>query len=299
MDPTTKLSVRPGWLTCLTLLLPLAGCELPSGTTGMRAAADGNEDVWAIRCLAIGGANRFKLADSYANALRGVADLKPDLVQVFHEEGRSAVYYGRYRRSYDARSDTESFHPSHQRDLDLIRHLSMNVPDPAAGGRTVWPFQLATVETLPVGRGSHPDWLLSNASGYYSLQVAVFYNTEGMRRRKFAAEEYCKLLRGQGEKAYYHHGQVNSSVCIDAFPEEAIQTFQDQNPLTGLIHVTAKIVDERMLALQRRFPRNLHNGSTFYDISRDPRTGKKVRDPHTSFAVEIPRPERGTDSFGG
>jgi hypothetical protein len=86
---------------------------------------------------------------------------------------------------------------------------------------------------------------------------------------------------------------VNSSVCIGAFPEEAIQTFQRQDELTGIIQATAKIVDERMLELQRRFPHNLHNGSVFYEIVRDPQTGRKYRDPHTSFAVEIPGAEQG------
>jgi hypothetical protein len=296
MKAAPGLTVRLLWLAGL---VALAGCELPGGTAQMRPRADdANGDVWAIRCLSLKGPTRFKMAENYGNALRKVAGLKPDLVQVFHEAEQSTVYYGRYRRTYNAQSNTESFQPDNLRDLDLIRHLSMNVQDAAVGTRTVWPFQLATVETLPVGSGSHPEWLLSNAPGYYSLQVAVFYNTEGMRRREFAAEEYCKLLREQGEEAYYDHGAVNSSVCIGAFPKEAIQTFQDQDPYTGIIHVTSKIVDERMLALQRRFPHNLHNGRTFYEVTRDPRTGKKRRDAHTSFAVEIPHGKSETDSFG-
>ncbi len=283
-----------------------AGCETPAGSPSKSKHSSGTtnlnssgEDIWAIRCLTLRGSNRFKLSDSYAGALKKVSGLKPKLVQVFHEEGETVVYYGRYKQRYDAKTGTESFRPDHLRDLDLIRHLSMSVHDPAAGTRMVWPFQLATMGTLPVGRGSHPDWLLTNAPGYYSLQVGVFYNSEHMRRRKYAAEEYCKLLREQGWEAYYHHGPVNSSVCIGAFPEEAIQTFQKQNPLTGIIHVTAKIVDERMLALQTKYAFNLHNGSKFYQISRDLKTGKKMRDPHTSFAVEIPRRDRKTNSLGG
>jgi hypothetical protein len=92
---------------------------------------------------------------------------------------------------------------------------------------------------------------------------------------------------------------VNSSVCIGAFPKEAIRTFEKVDPLTGILHVTSKIVDERMLELQRRYPHNLHNGSTFYEIVRDPATGKTYRDPHTSFAVEIPHAEPGAGAFGG
>jgi hypothetical protein len=256
-----------------------------------------DEEVWAIRCRTLSGANRFQLARNYAEALKKVDGIKPDLVQVFHEADESTVYYGRYRRVYNAKSGAESFQPDHLADLELIRHLSTNVPEPVLGSRVVWPFRNATMDTLPMGRGQHPEWHLSNAPGYYSLQVAVFYNTEGMRRRKYAAEEYCKLLREQGEEAYYHHGPVNSSVCIGAFPKEAIQTSQRQDALTGIIRVTSKIVDENMLALQKRFPHNLHNGSTFYEIIRDPKTGKEYRDPHTSFAVEIPRAEQGAAPF--
>jgi hypothetical protein len=298
MMPIIKRTVRPTALLCLLVLMALAaGCVPSRGAIAMDSARD-DEDTWAIRCRTMQGSQRFQLAEDYARALKRVDGLKPALVQVFHEDDESTVYYGRYQRRYDADNAEESFRPDHLRDLDLIRHLSVNVADPVLGSRIVWPFRNATMETLPTGRGHHPEWHLSNAPGYYSLQVAVFYNTEGMRRRKYAAEEYCKLLREQGEQAYYDHGPVNSSVCIGVFPEEAIQTFQEQDPLTGIIRVTSKMVDQRLIALQQRFPFNLHNGSKFYEIIRDPRTGEKIRDPHTSFAVEIPRDEETTGLFG-
>jgi len=277
------------------LVSAVPGCNGPGLRTSGPTSAD--EDIWAIRCRTLHGADRVRLAESYAEALRQVAGLKRDLVQVFHEADESAVYYGRYRRRYDARSGAESFEPSHLRDLELIRQLSTTTPDPVAGTRIVWPFRNATMETLPTGLGRHPDWHLLRAPGCYSLQVAVFYNTEGMRQRKFAAEEYCRLLREQGEEAYYHHGAVNSIVCIGAFPAEAIQTYETPDPYTGIIRVTAKIVDQRMLELQKRFPYNLHNGHRFYETRRDPQTGQTVRDPHASFAVYVPRPGDQTDSL--
>jgi hypothetical protein len=299
MNPTSNPAARLNWLACLAILVPLLpGCETLGGANTVGATVTDDEDTWAIRCLSLEGPNRFKLARSYADALKKVTGLKPGLVHVFHEADRSDVYYGRYRRQYDPRTDTESFRPDHLRDLDLIRQLSMNIPDATAGTRTVWPFRLATMGTLPTGRGANPQWLLTNAPGYYSLQVGVFYNTGEMRRRKYAAEEYCRLLREQGEEAYYHHGLVNSSVCIGSFPEEAIQTFQTQDRLTGIIEVTAKIVDERLLALQKKYPYNLHNLHKFYDVVVDPATGRKIRDPHGSFAVEIPRGQPDGSPFG-
>ena len=295
----TSRSIGMGRLAGFAWLLVLAGgCGPSSGEISPRPADAPEEDVWAIRCVTLNGSNRFQMADNYANALKHVDGIAPKLVQVFHESTESAVYYGRYRRVYDAGSDTESFRPDNLRDLGLIRQLSMNVSDAVLGSRVIWPFQLATMDTLPGGRGTHPEWELSKAPGFYSLQVAVFYNTEGMRRRRFAAEEYCRLLREEkGAEAYYNHGHVNSIVCIGAFPKEAIRTFQKTDPLTGILRVTSKIVDERMLALQREYPHNLHNGRIFYEVLRDPRTGKQVRDPHTSFAVEIPRAPAGAAPF--
>jgi hypothetical protein len=295
---TAERATRSSWLLAPAFLVWAAlGCDMQTGTAGFRPSASEDEDVWAIRCIALRGPKRFQMAKDYADALKAVDGVKADLVQVFQEGDQSAVYYGRYRRVYKAETAGESFRPDHLKDLELIRSLSLRTQDPTVGERMVWPFRLATMATLPTRRSAHPEWELSNAKGYYSLQVAVFYNTEDMRRRKYAAEEYCRLLREEGEEAYYDHGPVNSSVCMGAFPEEAIKTFQQRDPLTGIIRVTSKIVDERMLELQRKYPFNLHNGSKFYEVVRDPKTGKEYRDPHTSFAVEIPRPERGTSPF--
>ena len=257
------------------------------------------EDVWAIRCVTLTGPQRFKLADGYAGLLRKVPELKSKLVQVFHEGEETNVYYGEYRRKYSQRTDKETFKPDPLNDMALIRVLSMEVTEANGVRRPVWPFRLATLATLPTGGGLHPEWQLANAPGYYSLQVGVFYNSGEMRSRKFAAEEYCRVLREQGEEAYYHHGEVNSSVCIGAFPEAAIETVQRQDPYTGIIKVTARIVDERMLALQRKYPHNLHNGATFYEVLHDPQDGHKIRVAHTSFAVEIPKKSTAIGGLGG
>lgn len=303
MTPNSERSNCPPSFWCLllfVLLLPAPGCAAAGGSPPPPppAVAPGeDEDTWAIRCLTLRGTDRFEVAKRYTEALQNVKGLKADLVQAIHEENESSIYYGRYRRRYNARTDTESFRPDHLRDLDLIRHLSLTIQDPAVGPRPIWPFQMATMDTLPAGRATHPEWLLTKASGYYSLQVAVFYNTEEMRRRKYAAEEYCKLLRSEGREAYYHHGPVNSSVCVGTFPKDAIQTSQSQDPYTGIIRVQVRMVDQELLALQKEFPHNLHNGRTFYEVTRDPKTGQKIRDPHTSFAVEIPRAGKTGNAF--
>jgi len=251
-----------------------------------------DEDVWAVRCLTLRGPNRFKQAEECADLLRKVRGLKAKLVRVIHTEQDSRVYYGRYRKVYNKRTGKDRYKPDPRKDLALIRQLSMDMRTPTGAVRPYWPFRYATVETLPIGKSRHPEWQLCNAPGYYSLQVAVFYDSGEMRRRRFAAEEYCKLLRDKGEEAYFDHGEINSSVCIGAFPKTAIETYQYRDPLTGVIRVKSRIVDKRMLELQKKYPHNLQNGRVMYQVSIDPKTGRKIRTPDSSFPVIIPHEKK-------
>jgi hypothetical protein len=277
------------------------GCQSPgsgpSWWTG-GSAGDEGEEIWAIRCVTFEGSNRFQQADNCADHLRHVSGLRADRVQVMHEPEVSTVYYGRYRQQYDPHSQRETFEPDPHNDLELIRSLAMRVDPRVYGQSEIWPFRLATVEALPVKSGVPDEWRLENAPGVYSLQVAVFYNTEGMRRRRYAAEEYCRVLRGEGRQAYVHHGSAKSSVCIGSFGEDAIQSVQRADPLTGRVTVRQRIVDPQMLELQKDYPHNLHNGYTAYQVVRDPRSGQEKREPHYSFPVRIPR-DGPTARFGG
>ena len=281
-----RRGVPTGVAITLIALLPFAA---PT------ARAGDEEDTWAIRCVTVDGADRVTRAENAAEHLRHVRGLKEKLVRVLHDREASVVYYGEYELHYSAFRKEENYKPDPEKDLKLIRSLSMEVNDPAIGRRTIWPFSLATLETLPIKSDVPPEWQLINARGTYSLQVAVFYNTDGMRQRKTAAEQYCKMLRDQGEEAYFDHGAVHSSVTIGAFPEQALQTFERPDPMTGRVQVVRKIVDEKMLALQKKYPHNMHNGRTFFEIVHDKKTGKSDRVPHTSFPVLIPTRN---DGFG-
>lgn len=287
-------------LSIVLLGMLLAGCAnqngslySSSGDSGGFGGSGGDEpeDLWAVRCIAFNGPDQARRAENAARQLKAVRGLRADRVQVRAVTGQTVVFYGRYVRAFEEGTGKEKFEPDPQPDLTLIRDLSMPVKDSLTGReQIIWPFRLAALGPLPAKPSSHPEWQLVNAPGYWSLQVGVFYNTETMQQRRFAAEEYCRLLREEGEEAWFDHGPVNSSVCIGSFPREAIQSFTRKHPLTGVSEVSARIVDEKMLAVAKRFPHNTHNGSIFYEITADPATGGKKRDPHPSFAVRIPKP---------
>ena len=139
----------------------------------------------------------------------------------------------------------------------------------------------------------------SPARGAWSLHVAVFYNTKDMKQRKKAAVEYCKLLRQQGEEAYYHHGPVNSSVCIGAFPERALRNVKVEDPYSGVMNVKTKIVDERLLKLKEKYPVSLENGHKINQIQRGSDGKVEKRVALESFVVEIPKPGAALGGGGG
>lgn len=268
---------------CLWCIVCLCACQA-SGRG--RGAPPADEEVWAIRCITLRTPDQLQRANSYADALKKVAGLKPKLVQVISDDDGTAVFYGRYRREYRKDSTEERFTPNHLPDLETIRGLRFQ-------GADVWPFTLASMDLLPTYRSPHPEWNLAKADGYWSLHVAVFYNTDTLRTRRTAAEEYCALLRQQGEEAYYHHGTVNSSVYVGTYPEGAIVEMRREEPLRGTVNTSFKIVDPRMTEAQKRFPVSLHNGYTVYEVIRDPATGEvKQRVPAPSFPVMMPKAER-------
>lgn len=275
--------LRSCWLIGLSaLLLPTAACV--NGQLDARPTAEG---IWAIRCAAFQGNDRHRRADQCKQALQSVPDLQPKSVQALNIDREAVVYYGQYRREYDSRTAQTRFKPDPMPAMDLIRSLSMTVD-----GRLAFPFIYATMEELPTSRPGIAGWDLAQADGYWSVQVAVFFNDGVITNRRYLAEEYCRELRSEGAQAYYHHGPVHSSVCVGLFPERAVQTVRQTDPLTGVLQVTNRIVDERLLELQRKFPYSLQNGRRINDIVRDPQTGEiQQRIPLASFVVQVPRAE--------
>jgi len=124
----------------------------------------------------------------------------------------------------------------------------------------------------------------------WNMAYNISVTTHTPEERWMWVQDGIKLLRDQGEEAYIHHGPVHSSVCIGAFPKAALRTFQQADAMTGRVQVVQRIVDPKMLAVQKRYPHNLHNGAKMYQVVRKA-GGQKGRELHLSFAVEVPKPD--------
>jgi hypothetical protein len=140
----------------------------------------------------------------------------------------------------------------------------------------------------------------NNAEGYWSLHVAVFYNTKDFHNRRWAAEEYCRYLREQGVEAYYHHAAAQSSVYVGVYPENAVVEVRREKPMAGRVELVNVIQDPDLQKAQKDFPISLHNGHKRYDITRVQDEGKLVRKrtPTPSFPVRTPRGQRQYEQFG-
>ncbi len=250
---------------------------------GLFGGSEKDDEIWAVRCITYQGADQFQRAERVAEALKKVNGLKADLVQVLADDEGTSVYYGRYKHKYASGDKEDRFEPDAKRDLELIRKLQPQ-------GSDDWPFLLATMDALPNYRSSNPTWDLNNADGYWTLHVAVFYNTETMSGRRRAAEEYCRILREQGEQAYFHHGTSNSSVYIGAFPKSSVQAVKQEDAVAGQVTTVNRIIDPKLRELSERFPRSLHNGHEMYEVLRDPKSGEvQQRVPTPSFLAVMPK----------
>lgn len=250
----------------------------------------GDKEYWAVRCLSDAGPNRFTVLDQYAAALKDVPGIKDKYIVVIHDDNESSLYYGQFERVYNSKTASHSYKPDPTKELNLIRSIYVENSRLAKEDVNNWPFRFATMARLPTGDSAHPEWDLTRAPGYWSLQVAVFYNSDEMTQRKHAAVEYCKLLRNQGHEAYYHHGDEKSSVCVGTFPRESVQQVKETNSLTGLVHVSYKLADPKIAELQKKFPHNLENGHTIFEI-RDG-FGKRKKNAIPSFVVKCPKRSR-------
>jgi len=266
--PARRDCIPPAALCLLVLAGCASGGSKESGGSG--GSLFGSKGApWTIQCLEIQGPARMRQIEPFAEALRRTQGIRPTDVFVRDEpDGFARLYYGTYYRRTDPKTRKRSTPPQLQRDMELIKQL---------GGESGQRYFLqALAVRMPMPNVGSPQWVLSQAKGKYSLQVAVFEPNDDFWEHKQAAAEYCALLRKKGYEAYYHHASASSMVTVGSFGPEAVV-----NMPQGLPRYSAEV-----LALQKTelLQHNLLNGAVYY--VRDDKGG---RIPVPSRLVEIPR----------
>lgn len=198
------------------LLAAGVSCNNPGGSGGnLLGLGQKKGDRWTIRCVRISGRGHAQQAEALAQALRQVPQLRAKDVRVVADDQGSTIYYGEYYKVASPTTGLLAFPEQYQRDIELIRSLSYN--------RTSTPFFTAQPELMDSGPVlGHPEWDVMNAQGTHTLMIGVFYNTPTFSQRRETAEEYVKLLRDEGFKAYYYHEPVKSFVFVGDFTADDI-----------------------------------------------------------------------------
>ncbi len=232
---------------------------------------------------------------------------------IVHNETDSVLYHGYYKDFMSGRN------PQEKARAEADRQKIVKVTD----RRGDQPFRGATFVNIDTPEPEGPaEWNLANTpiDRMWSWQIAAY--VESPLRKQYAVDA-VREARAQGIEAYYYHGENISSVCIGAFPAEALkaQDSEVQNramnsdrPLVVLpmplpagikndgyiiqdgkrvqadiVVARAEVLDPKLLEIQRMYPLHLVNGEEIINVSKDPRTGRQSRVPARAHLVHIPR----------
>lgn len=163
---------------------------------------------WTIFCDSIDGLGHVENAGIMRSRLIQLTGMRD--WYVIHGEKDSKIYYG-YYRSFDD--------PAEKRRAEKDRLKIANMTD-RLGNRLVRGGVLEPVALPdPVAPAA---WNLLNTpkTAYWTIEIASF---SGNPKRKEAAVQAVRELRERGEtEAYFYHGETASSVCIGAWPRDAV-----------------------------------------------------------------------------
>lgn len=233
------------------------------------------DEGWTIALYIFTGTDHIEQSKRYKAETEKHTGWK-DLT-IVHQSDHSALYWGAYATAEKAQAN-------------LRKAREFRTP---AG---VQVFGSAVVEPLPGKEFGPPQWRLADAPGDHTVLVAIFYNvldaTPPYLNRKQDAVDYCKELRNQGLEAYYHHGPVQSSVTIGAFPKEAIGYISQPNGKGSFIEKPV-VQDPRMSALLERFPYLAVNGRQEKLVTADAAGQKQTIGIAKSVPVKIPHKKDG------
>ena len=300
-------------LTLVAVLLMAIGSVVAKTKSDASKADDTSaaNARWTLYCRAISGPDHVALANSVKEQLLQVKSSLKDWYIIHDADAdQSTIYYGHYRSIDDPKDKQESDRA--QADRAAILKLT-NVQ-----GTRVFPTPMF-VEAAAPDPSAPPEWDLRNAKGYWTIEIAVYKDDS---RRKQAAVDSVREARKRGEEAYYYHGQSASSVCIGAWPQEAITgliedeskgivpeskdpdekmvvlpqglpeagvTLRDRDGSRLSVYAPNRtIVDPSMIATFAKYPTRALNGQDYVKIETDPVTKQQKEVPQRSALVIIP-----------
>ncbi|HXE55981.1 MAG TPA: hypothetical protein VN541_23345 [Tepidisphaeraceae bacterium] len=164
--------------------------------------------MWTIFCDSVDGPAHVADASLLKSRLLQISGLKS--WYVIHGEKESSIYYGYYGSLNDPKEKARA-----EQDRAKIASLNDNL-----GNRLVRGDLLVAIN--PPDPQAPADWNLLNTpkDRYWTIEIATFV---GNPKRKEAAVDMVRDLRSRGEtEAYFYQGPTASSVCIGAWPRDAV-----------------------------------------------------------------------------
>lgn len=205
---------------------------------------------WTIYCKTISGPGHVQRAEQYKDDLVRGTPLKD--WYIIHGETESNLYHGFYRsndrkdRQEYKRIQTQKAMIEALEDQDLER-----------------PFKYSLiVELMAADPVAPPEWNFANLKKgpaddqhFWSLQIAAY---QGSPQRKQYAVDAVREFRARGIEAYYYHGDTISSICIGAWPREAVKEQESDNASSAAVNDPTADIFVTNIPLSAEAIRNLN-----------------------------------------
>src|SRR5439155_10178861 len=264
---------------------------------------------WTLYCQAVAGPGHVEQANAAKEQLIVLSKMKD--WYIIHQEGENVIYYGFYKSIDEKEDRNEAARAKAERSrIDALTNKS---------GDKIFQhcFFVQVSEPDPTAPA---EWNLLNTGAYWSLQIAAYKDSP---RRKQAAVEAVREARARGVNAFYYHGETTSSVCIGAWPRDAVKAqdegdvAQANDPSQDLLVLPQPLpkgqdveirnrqgdrvkavaprfepVDPSLIATIAQYPTHPINGVVYVSRTKDAVNGevKAVEDP--SFLVQVPKPQQ-------
>jgi hypothetical protein len=198
---------------------------------------------WSLYCASLSGPDRITRTTQLKAYLTARSPFKD--WYVVHNEQESTLFHGFYP-AIETAENPRAAARAHAERKAIAEWKDENGDKPFAGC-----FFTPITPPNPVAPA---EWNLENApaDAYWSVQIMAFKDNV---LRKQAAVDAAKDFRAKGVEAYYYHGQTISSVCIGAWPKQAIKaqdtdqgeaTNEDDTVMVSNVPLPARYKNARM-----------------------------------------------------